>query len=250
MELAHLNIGAVIFDVYNTLLDVGPAPADADDRWRRLWRDVLRLQPRLTRVEFSIACNRAIARCHEAARARGIQWPEVHWPSIVAEVVPELARLPDHARAEFLLRQIQTGRTIRMTDATARALERLKARPTLFGIASNAQAYTLRELEEALAGHGLGLDLFERDLSFWSFEHGFSKPDPHVFQILTARLAARGIGPRQTLMVGDRIDNDIAPARAYGWETWHLTSETRSGSDGDWEALTRILDTPSQHKAV
>ncbi len=250
MELTLLNIRAVIFDVYNTLLDVGPAPADADDQWRRLWRDVLRAQPRLTRVEFSIECNRAIARCHEAARARGIQWPEVHWPSIVAEVTPELARLPDHARAEFLLRQIQTGRTIRMTAETARALERLKARPTLLGIASNAQAYTLRELEEALAGHGLGLDLFERDLSFWSFEHGFSKPDPHVFQTLTARLAARGIGPQQTLMVGDRVDNDIAPARAHGWKTWRLTSETRLDDEGDWVALTRVLDTPPVHRAV
>ncbi len=241
MELAHLNIRAVIFDVYNTLLDVGPAPADAEALWHRLWRDLLDTRPRLTRIEFSIACSQVIARHHEAARARGIAWPEVHWPSVVAEVIPELARLPDHAREDFLFRQIQTGRTIRLGAETARGLQRLKEHRTVLGIASNAQGYTLRELNDALAGHGLALDLFDRDLCFWSFEHGFSKPDPHVFQILTARLAARGINPRETLMVGDRLDNDIAPARAHGWQTWQMPAGTRQDPSGGWEALQEQL---------
>ena len=58
--------------------------------------------------------------------------------------------------------------------------------------------------------------MFDPELRFWSFENGFSKPDPHVFRILTARLEARGISPSETLMVGDRFDNDIEPARAHG----------------------------------
>ncbi|MEK7674360.1 MAG: HAD hydrolase-like protein [Verrucomicrobiota bacterium] len=37
--------------------------------------------------------------------------------------------------------------------------------------------------------------------------------------ILTARMTARSIPPSQTLMVGDRLDNDIEPARAHGWQT-------------------------------
>jgi putative hydrolase of the HAD superfamily len=97
-----------------------------------------------------------------------------------------------------------------------------KERQFLLGIASNAQAYTLRELHEALATHAMGLDLFERDLSFWSFEHGFSKPDPHVFRLLTARLRLLGIAPAETLMVGDRADNDLDPARAHGWQTFAI----------------------------
>ena len=62
------------------------------------------------------------------------------------------------------------------------------------------------------------MDLFERDLCVLSFEHGFSKPDPHVFRILTARLLAGGIRPGETLMVGDRLDNDILPEAAQEWE--------------------------------
>ena len=70
-----------------------------------------------------------IARHHEAARARGIPWPEVHWPSVVAEVLPELAQLPRHDQEEFLFRQIQTGHTTRMTAETAATLRWLKERP-------------------------------------------------------------------------------------------------------------------------
>ena len=181
-----------------------------------------------------------IARHHQAARARGIPWPEVHWPSVVAEVLPELAQLPPHDQEEFLFRQIQTGHTTHMAAETAATLRWLKERQCLLGIASNAQPYTLRELNEALGAHALSMDLFDRHLCFWSFEHGFSKPDPRVFQILTARLVALGISARDTLMVGDRLDNDIEPAKAHGWQTWQLGP----AGDGDWAGLREMLRGP------
>jgi FMN phosphatase YigB (HAD superfamily) len=181
-----------------------------------------------------------ISRHHRAAHARGIPWPEVYWPSVVAEVMPELAQIPRHDQEQFLFRQIRTSHSTRMAAETAAALRWLKDRPSLLGIASNAQAYTLRELSEALATHALGMDLFESHLCFWSFEHGFSKPDPHVFQILTARLAALGISPREILMVGDRSDNDIEPATAHGWRSWQF----RPAPDGDWAGLRETLRGP------
>jgi FMN phosphatase YigB (HAD superfamily) len=232
-----MNIRAVIFDIYGTLLEVGPPPPDADARWQLLWHDLLRAEPRLSRLQFSAACGQVIARHHKFAQARGIPWPEVHWPAVVFEVLPEVARLPHHEQEQFLFGQIQTGHSTRMAAGTATALRWLKDRPGLLGIASNAQAYTLRELTEALAAHELGMDLFESHLCFWSFEHGFSKPDPHVFQILTARLAALGISPRETLMIGDRLDNDIEPAQAYGWRTWQFGP----GAQEDWVSLRETL---------
>jgi putative hydrolase of the HAD superfamily len=234
-----MNIRAVIFDVYGTLLEVGPPPPDADTRWQLLCQDLLHMEPRLSRLNFSAASSKVMARHHQAARARGIPWPEAHWPSVVTEVVPELAQLSRHDQEEFLFRQMQTDHSTRMAAETAAALRWLKERPILLGIASNAQAYTVRELKESLAAHALGMDLFEPDLCFWSFEHGFSKPDPHVFQTLTARLAALGISPRDTLMVGDRLDNDIEPVRAWGWQTWQLTAwPVEDGRmAGDWNQL-------------
>jgi FMN phosphatase YigB (HAD superfamily) len=241
MEFPPMNVRAVIFDIYGTLLEVGPPPADAEARWQHLWGDLLAMGPRLGRLDFSVASSKIIARHHAAARARGILWPEVHWPSVVLEAVPEVGRLPSLEQEEFLFQQIQTGHTTRMTAATAAALRVLTERHCLLGIASNAQAYTLRELQEALATHGLNMDLFAQDLCFWSFQNGFSKPDPHAFQILTTRLNARGIAPAETLMVGDRLDNDIVPARACGWRTWQLLAlPTQDGNNaGDWNQLAR-----------
>lgn len=236
-----MKVRAVIFDIYGTLLEVGPPPPDADARWRSLSRELLGGEPRLSRLGFSIACQQVIARQHEAARARGIRWPEVHWPSVVREVLPEVAGLPEAAQAEFIARHVQTGRTTNLRAATAAALRQFAAGPGVLGIASNAQAYTLQELAAALAGHALGLDLFAPDLRVWSFEQGFSKPDPHVFQILTARLAARGIGPGETLMIGDRLDNDVAPAREFGWQTWLLQPGASGAGAGDWPELLRAL---------
>jgi putative hydrolase of the HAD superfamily len=63
---------------------------------------------------------------------------------------------------------------------------------------------------ERLARAGIG-DLFgHQGLSGFT---GFSKPDPRAFQ---AAAAALGVAPADCIMVGDRIDNDIAPAKALG----------------------------------
>ena len=224
-----MTIRAVLFDVYGTLLRVGPPPADADARWDQLFRDFFGTPPNLSRLEFSVVCNQVIARRHGAARARGIPYPEVLWPAVVTEALPKFAHLPPAQQELFILRQMQIGRTLSLQDGTREVLTFLRERGCVLGIASNSQAYTLRELREHLAPAGLSLDLFDRDVCFWSFAHGFSKPDPHVFQMLTARLKERGIRSVETLMVGDRLDNDIEPVRAFGWRTWLLTSSPAAG---------------------
>ncbi len=234
-----MNIEAVIFDIYSTILKVGPPPPNADALWQRLFEEGLGSPPPLSRSEFSLHTNRVIARQHAEARARGIQWPEIQWPGVVLEVIPSLARLPKGKSDDFILRQMQIDRTLRLAEGAADCLRWLKGERRLLGIASNSQAYTLRELGDALSTAGLGLSIFDRGLRFWSFEHGFSKPDHHAFRILTARLEARGIRPAETLMVGDRLDNDIEPARAQGWQTWWLTSGTpaKPRTGGSWNDL-------------
>lgn len=236
MESRNLNPRAVLFDVYSTLLLVGPPPSDAEARWKRLWSTFLPQPPRWTRLEFSAACSQVIARRHSEARARGISWPEIQWPSVVIELIPELRQLSEPDQEEFIYAHIQTGRTLRLDPAAAATLQWLARRGTTLGVASNSQAYTLRELESELAGHALSLEIFQPELCFWSFQHGFSKPDPHVFQFLTARLEARGIAPSEALMVGDRSDNDIQPARRFGWQAWHVTAAD-SPNGGPWGTL-------------
>jgi HAD superfamily hydrolase (TIGR01549 family) len=66
--------------------------------------------------------------------------------------------------------------------------------------------------EERLAGWGIREHF---SLVFASSELGLSKPDPAIFA--GARMASNS-GPEDMIMVGDRIDNDIGPAKAQGWK--------------------------------
>src|SRR5688572_8006132 len=144
-----MKVRAAIFDVYGTLLEVGPPPPDADGRWKALYRDTFDTEPTLSRLEFSIASNRAIAMRHAEAKARGILFPEIVWPSIVAEILPAFSRLAPSSQDEFVFRHIQIGRTTQLMTGVGYALQLLVNRGCLLGIASNAQRYTIRELHEA-----------------------------------------------------------------------------------------------------
>lgn len=236
-----MKIRAVIFDIYGTVLQVGPPPAQADELWHGLFADIFQTPPAMKRLEFSVACNRAITLRHNAAHARGISKPEILWPSILAEVLPGFAKLKADAQNDFIYRQMQIGRSITLMAGIVPALRWLVDKRCLLGIASNAQAYTLRELETLLKPEGLGLNIFVPELRVWSFENGFSKPDPHVFQIVRARLEARQISPGEALVVGDRLDNDIIPARQQGFQTWHLHASSPEGQSGPADKLRDFL---------
>ena len=237
-----MRIRAVIFDIYKTLLQVQPPPEDAEARWGALCASVLGTPPRQDLNRFAKACEVVIAREHATAHRAGIRFPEIYWPDVVVEVLPELGRLKPKQLEMFLVAHAGLQRGVRLMPGAAdvlRALGRWKAR---LGLVSNSQPYTLWELDGSLAGAGLKAKLFCRELSLLSFELGFSKPDPHVFRLLTARLRGLGITAAETLVVGDRLDNDIVPARAQGFQTWHLNAacgtETRTG---DWSALATQL---------
>ena len=49
-----------------------------------------------------------------------------------------------------------------------------------------------------------------------SAEEGIAKPDKRIFNIA---LAKSGCKPENTIMIGDRIDNDIVPAKLSGMHT-------------------------------
>jgi len=85
-------------------------------------------------------------------------------------------------------------------------LRRLRERGLKLGIVANQP----QAARERLARAGIG-DLF--DYPGLSGLTGLRKPDPSAFQ---AAAEALGVPPEACIMVGDRIDNDIAPARALG----------------------------------
>ncbi|MBE7503704.1 MAG: HAD family hydrolase [Verrucomicrobiales bacterium] len=238
-----MSVRAVIFDVYQTLLEVGPPPLDADARWRALWARLPENTPPPTLAAFAAACEAVIRHEHALAREQGVACPEVYWPAVTAAAAPALRALDPSALDDWLFAHAQLVRTVRLAPHAGHVLRRLVSTGLALGIASNAQPYTWRELEEVLQTIGLDRACFDPALCFGSFEQGFSKPDPHVFRLLSARLRARGISPDETLMVGDRLDNDIAPARRAGWQAWHLRRSGKNPAElaGDWPALELFL---------
>jgi len=85
-------------------------------------------------------------------------------------------------------------------------LRRLAARGLALGIVANQPASAVERLQRAgIAGHFAHLGL--------SGVVGVRKPDPAIF---LGAAEALGVQPARCIMVGDRIDNDIAPAKALG----------------------------------
>ncbi len=90
-----------------------------------------------------------------------------------------------------------------------RVLRSLKERGYRLGIIANQ----LPGSEARLARFGL-LSYFEVICA--SAEEGVNKPDPELFR---RALSRSGCAPADAVMIGDRTDNDIAPAKALGMQT-------------------------------
>ena len=228
---------AIICDVYRTILEILPPPTDAAVRWDELCRTTFGPVSVPDLSVFEEMCREEIARDHEESRRRGIAFPEVQWPRIVGAVLPGCTQLDAAEQSDFILAGQALSRGLGLMPGAVDLLREWHQAGIPLGIASNAQAYTRRELDAALGPAGLDMAIFAPDLVLWSWQLGFSKPDPYFFQTLLARLAARGFDPGQVLMVGDRADNDMSPARAAGMMTWHLHAQ----GDGDWAALQAAL---------
>jgi len=92
----------------------------------------------------------------------------------------------------------------------SRCIARLKAAGFKTGAAGNMSV----DVERFLAGSGLGLDMIGS-----SQRWGIEKPDPRFFERVAT---AFGLAPDRLVYVGDRVDNDVAPAAAAGMYAIYL----------------------------
>ncbi len=77
------------------------------------------------------------------------------------------------------------------------------------GIIANQE----RGTEERLRAYGI---MDQIDLVISSAEEGGQKPDPRIFALALKRA---GCDPSRAVMIGDRVDNDIVPAKRIGMKT-------------------------------
>ena len=111
-----------------------------------------------------------------------------------------------------------------LRDGIGDVLEALKQRGLKLGLAANQPARVLQMLD----GHGIGKYFDNPGISG---VYGYRKPDVRLFLRACADLA---VEPHECVMVGDRIDNDVVPARSLGMRTVlvrtgrHIAQQPRS----------------------
>jgi putative hydrolase of the HAD superfamily len=106
-------------------------------------------------------------------------------------------------------------------------LDALHGKGLLLGLVSNAQFYT-PALFEGLLGAPPEAFGFDRDLQYYSYQYGWGKPSPRLFELAAEALAARAVAAGEVVYVGNDMLNDIAPARQVGFRTALFAGDARS----------------------
>lgn len=183
----------VFLDVGNVLLDEDPLTFL---NFRRHAEAIRRVDSR--RSFFDLLAER------ERRAAAGSRWPVFE---LVAEVLDQAActAVWNESTREVRARFAELSPVIPGARTTVEQL----ARHHKLGLIANQG----QECREALKGHGL-LDHF--DVIAFGEELELAKPDPALFQY--ALKLARAT-PAECVMVGDRLDNDLAPAAELGMQT-------------------------------
>ncbi|HET8528991.1 MAG TPA: HAD family hydrolase [Gaiellaceae bacterium] len=100
----------------------------------------------------------------------------------------------------------QRHENFELYEDTLPVLRELRVRGVRIGLVSNSA----RDVREFAAHHAL-----EIDAGISSFHHGKTKPHASIFRAVLDLLE---VGPRQALMVGDSVDDDVEGARAVGMQ--------------------------------
>ncbi|MEO8458119.1 MAG: HAD family hydrolase [Chloroflexota bacterium] len=150
-------------------------------------------------------------------------------PDAYHAVVADLAHHHDDLTAQ-IIRQVRARSHERglfeLRPGVAELLEELHARGLKLGLAANQPAEVIGRMEAAGIAKYFASQAVSGTL-------GFHKPDPRLF---LHACEALGVEPAECIMVGDRIDCDIAPANALGMRTVCLRTGRHASQEPRTEA--------------
>ena len=130
--------------------------------------------------------------------------------SIIKEAIRNIIRSEDDFR--YILNKVKYLKELEEPYFdTSKILEQLSGRYSI-GIIANQSFGT----EERLKRYGLWNYL---DLCLSSAEIGIEKPVPEIFLMALEKAKCK---PENAVMIGDRLDNDIYPAKKLGFKTVHI----------------------------
>jgi FMN phosphatase YigB (HAD superfamily) len=205
----HLH--AVTFDFWNTLVDGTITPQRTAERLARLHRALvgagLAHTPEELRAAFTRALDRVSDEARESLRDVG---PPGRWAALATELGIPDGLIPyevvEHAYEDITLDPLPAPMPF-----VEQALAAVKATGRRLGVICNTGMAGGRVLRQVLRRHGL-LGYF--DVTVWSNEFGWSKPDPRIFEHTLAALGEDR--PAHALHIGDLEELDVEGARRAG----------------------------------
>ncbi len=244
------DVRAVICDVYGTMVNYWK-PGFEDKQLReqlmlsafkkinerfKLEQYLLKMSPAdPPEKTLSDLYNGLISLSHQNASKNGVLYPEVRIEKVWELILMMLKRHGYQPEQQckmaagdiprcfaFTYNFLSLGREL--YPGVVETLQRLKSNNIVLGILSNAQFYTPIDLTLMMRDQSNEkiddyLELFEIDLTFYSYEYGFSKPNQLLFRRLFDALYEYNILPSQTVMLGNDLFIDVAPANAAGMKT-------------------------------
>lgn len=287
------EIRAVICDVYGTLINYWKPGFDNPDFRSKTLLDAFKKivvkfgmsevlsetneneSPEKTLSDFY---HGLIALQHEKMAQKGILFPEVKIENIWDIIIMLLKRrgykpekhysgdINDFSRILAFYYNFQSlGR--QLYDGVVDALSKLKENNISLGILSNAQFYTPLDLsilirEQSNEKYDDFNELFDTDLTFFSFEYGVAKPNPVLFRRLFDALYEYQILPSQTVLIGNDLLLDIQPAIEAGMKTAFFTGDREGAFVHDlsdkvvpdisfqsWDQLPSLISFYSEEKS-
>jgi len=207
-----VTIRAVLFDIG------GPIDTEAE-RERYIDAQIVRA---LAGAGFSVSAEQ-FAAANDAAVASFA-------PSVYGSIIWQLSGCdPDVAERAYCAFHDSLGAMppIELRPGIRELLAGIVGRGLMLGLAANQPSSALA----ALDGLGVGQFFKHREVSGI---HGFRKPDVRLFLRCCDELS---VEPAECVVVGDRIDNDIVPARMLGMRSVlfrvgrHIAQQPRSHDD-------------------
>jgi len=237
------GVRAVLFDLYGTLFisasgEVGTAQQQAASAPGKALADALTAVgiPISGRVEQADELLfQAIEASHAESRRAGVDYPEVDiveiWRTVLAEMSAlgpvEAAACPTADLKRLAVEYEARTNPCWPMPGLSECLNRLRQGGLVLGIVSNAQFFSA-ELFTALLGEPAESWGFDRRLQYYSYRCGAAKPGSTLFELAVDGLRTYGVGPDETIYVGNDMLNDIWPASKLGFRTALFAGDARS----------------------
>lgn len=218
-----MKFKAVVWDVYGTLVQYNIG--DLDDALAKKKRFVPGIKKALKRYKIKNDAEKVnkeviseINKEHKRKEKLGIRFPEV----TIEKIYKKVLNISEKKAKQFTLFIEKNVNKPRLFKGAKDTLIKIKKLGLKQGLLSNSQFYTLIMLKEQLKKKLYSV--FDKDLCFYSFKEGFSKPNLKSFAKLKKRLKVK---PSEILFIGNDLYKDIYCAHKAGLKTVLLTKDIK-----------------------